>query len=94
MQQNEAGVLLPVRVMAGKKANQCVGFSDENELVLKIRAPALKGAANRELITYLSELLQVPKQGIILLKGATCKHKLLLIEGITIEQILHRTALA
>lgn len=48
-----------------------------NEITLKIRIKAVpaEGKANNAIIAYLSEILQIPKSKITLLKGATAKYK-------------------
>ena len=46
-------------------------------LPASIRAPAVDGKANEHLIVYLSEVLQLPKSAITLLKGQTSRIKCL-----------------
>jgi len=42
---------------------------------IKIKAPAVEGAANRELIKFLSKTFKVPKNEIVFLSGETSKTK-------------------
>ncbi len=56
---------------------------------IKIAAPAIEGKANLELVEYLSKILGVPKSRISLLKGATGKHKLIDIDGMTADEIFN-----
>jgi uncharacterized protein len=47
---------------------------------IRIRAPATDGKANKHLVEYLSEILQVSKSGIVLKKGKTSALKCLEIQ--------------
>ena len=85
----ESETKLAVRVQPNARRNQCIGFK-EGVLQLKIAAPALKGKANLELTRYLAETLGLPKSSIIVDKGVTSKHKLVLVRGMVIEQVMAR----
>ena len=80
-------VKLIVQIQPNAKQNEVTGFLD-NILHLKIAAPPVEGKANRELIKFLSELLDISKSNIILEKGATSKKKVLLIQSVTPDQML------
>ena len=80
-------VKLTVQIQPNAKRNEVTSFSD-NILHLKIAAPPVEGKANRELIKFLSELLDISKSNIILEKGATSKKKVLLIQSVTPDQML------
>ena len=60
--------------------------------VLKVRltAPPVDGAANEALITLLASRLRVPKRALRIVQGATSRQKVLEIEGLTLEEMLHR----
>ncbi len=44
-------------------------------LKIKIKAPAVEGAANKELIKFLSKSFKIPKSEILILSGETGKNK-------------------
>ena len=52
---------------------------------IKIAAPPTEGKANKELIEFLSEVLDISKSRIAIDKGATGHRKLIELEGITKE---------
>jgi uncharacterized protein (TIGR00251 family) len=83
---------LPVKVQPGAGRNEVAGFSG-GVLQIKIAAPPEKGRANRELIDFLSRLLDVRKSAIAIVKGATSRNKLIAVEGLTASEILRRLSI-
>lgn len=78
----------PVRIAVqghpGAKRNEVVRF-EEGLWHIKIAAPATEGKANKELIEFLSEILDISKSRITIDKGATGHRKLIELEGMTKE---------
>jgi uncharacterized protein len=64
------------------KRNEVVRF-EEGVWHLKIAAPPTEGKANKVLIDFLSEILDVSKSSITIEKGVASHRKLIFIEGIT-----------
>ncbi|WP_456451777.1 DUF167 domain-containing protein [Hydrogenimonas sp.] len=54
--------------------NEIVGVYDDT-LKVKVKAPAVEGAANKELAKFLSKLFKVPKGEIRFVSGETSKRK-------------------
>ncbi len=54
--------------------NEIVGIFDDT-LKIKVKAPAVEGAANKELVKFLSKLFKVPKSQILFVSGETSKRK-------------------
>lgn len=72
---NLKGVLLKgetlkikIKVTANAKQNSIEEFSEEM-IKIKINKPAVDGKANKAIIEYLSDILEVPKNNIVILKG-------------------------
>jgi len=80
----EKPVRIAVQVHPGAKRNKVVRFQ-EGVWHIKIAAPAMEGKANKELIGFLSEVLDISKSRISVDKGATAHRKLIDLEGITKE---------
>jgi uncharacterized protein len=80
----EKQVRIAVQGHPGAKRNEVVRF-EEGVWHVKIAAPPTEGKANKELIEFLSEILDVSKSRITIDKGATGHRKLILIEGMTKE---------
>jgi uncharacterized protein (TIGR00251 family) len=55
------------------------------EIRAQISAPPTEGKANRELISFLSKLLGVPRSRIRIEKGAGSRHKQVTVEGVAQE---------
>jgi uncharacterized protein (TIGR00251 family) len=54
---------------------------------IKVAAPPVEGKANDALIKFLGTTLDIPKSRISLEKGATSRHKIIAIEGLSEEQV-------
>lgn len=82
-------VRIVVRVQPNAGRNEVLGFQD-NILRMKIAAPPVKGKANQELITFLSDILGIRKSNLTIEKGTTGKKKVISITGLTQTQIIER----
>jgi uncharacterized protein len=81
--------LLQVKVHPSASRNEITGFTGE-VLQVKIAAPPEKGKANKELTDFLSQVLDVKKSSISIVKGETGRNKLIAIEDLNPEEILKR----
>jgi uncharacterized protein len=79
-------VKISVQVHPGAKRNEVLRF-EAGVWHIKVAAPPVEGKANEALIKFLSKALDVPKSRISLEKGATSRHKIIAIEGLSEEQI-------
>ena len=85
----EKCVRIALQAHPGAKRNEVVRF-EEGVWHLKIAAPPTEGKANKELIEFLSEILDVSKSRITIEKGTTSHRKLISVEGLTQEQAEER----
>lgn len=69
--------------------NEVAGFA-EGVLRVKVSAPPVKGKANKELITFLSQRLGVGKDRLSIVKGHTTRNKVVAVDGLNQEEILKR----
>ncbi len=76
------GVVLSIKVQPRASANE-IGEPLGDELKIKVTAPPVDAAANESLIRYLSEILEIPRNRISLLRGHTSRHKTLHVYGIS-----------
>ena len=60
----------------------------ENYVVIEISEPPVKGRANKQLIKFLRKILQT--RDIELIRGERARNKILLVRGISIDEIISR----
>ncbi|GAQ95669.1 hypothetical protein TAGGR_3142 [Thermodesulfovibrio aggregans] len=80
LSKDRDGFLLKVNVKTGAKNSGAEGVEGD-VLKLKLKAQPHNGLANKELIEILSEILNVPKSKIEIIKGKTSRNKLIKIKG-------------
>lgn len=86
----EAGkTIIKVLVSPGASRNEVTGLLGDS-IKLKIAAPPLKGRANKELISYLSDLLGIKRDDIEIISGQTKRSKTLAVSGLDREIILKK----
>ena len=83
---------ISLRVYPNASRNELEGLTD-GVLRVKVSAPPSKGKANRELITFLSRLLGVGKDGVNIIKGHTTRNKVVGIDGLSREEVMKRLSL-
>ena len=76
-------IKLPIKVSANSKKNSIEFFDDF--IKLKISKPAIDGKANKEIVKYLSDILNLPKNNIQILNGEKSSLKLLLFIPKTLQ---------
>jgi len=86
---SEEQTKLLIQVKPGSRRNEVVGFQ-EGVLSVRIAASPIKGRANEELVSFLSQLLDISRSCIRIEKGLTSRRKLLFIEGLPKGKVLER----
>jgi uncharacterized protein len=56
----------------------------------RVAAPPIEGAANQALVRLISQELGVARSSVRLIAGAAGRHKLLVVEGVTADELLAR----
>ncbi len=72
---------IALKVTPGARRNELLGWEDDYPQIgrickVKIAAAPVEGKANKEIVSYLSSLLGVPKSAVTLLHGSTGRIKL------------------
>jgi len=80
---------ITVQVHPGARHNEVIRCVD-GVWHVRIAAPPVEGKANKMLVQYLSEILDIPKSCVSIDKGMTGKRKLVTIEGLTEEVVKKR----
>jgi uncharacterized protein (TIGR00251 family) len=84
--KNRPGIRLATRVTPNAGRNEITGYKD-GVLQVKVAAPPVKGKANKALVDLLAEKLEIRKSSINIIKGETSRNKVVLISGISNEDI-------
>jgi len=71
-------VTFKIKAQPNSSKNKIAGIYGE-AIKINIKAPAVEGAANKELIKFLSKEFKIPKSE-VMLKGETSKHKSVKLE--------------
>lgn len=88
MSEEEQATII-VQVQPNASRNDVAGFKD-SVFHLRIAAPPAKGKANQELVKFLSDILAVSRSQITIEKGLTNKRKVVIITGLTQDQVMER----
>lgn len=86
LKNHQKGTLLQLYIQPGASLNQLAGTHGER-LKVKIKAPPRDGEANKGVIDYFSEILQISKSKIFLIRGESSRQKDLLVE-LPLEKVL------
>ncbi|MFQ5550016.1 MAG: DUF167 domain-containing protein [Gemmatimonadales bacterium] len=57
---------------------------------IRVAAPPVGGAANKELTSFLSKILKVPKTRIVISRGQSGRLKMIAVEGLTDTELTRR----
>ena len=81
--------IIKVRVSPGASQNEVAGLHGDS-IKLKIAAPPVRGQANKELVSFLSDLLEIKRGDIAITSGQTKRNKTLAVSGLDREIILKK----
>ena len=77
---------ITVRVVPRSSKTEIAGDHD-GVLKIKLKAPPVGGAANEELIRFLSKTFHIPKANVQLISGLTGRNKRIRLAGVAPSQI-------
>lgn len=80
-------VRLQVHIQPNASQNKIVSY-DNCVLKVRIAAPPVEGKANRKLIEFLSDILDLAKSNISIENGLSGKRKIISVAGLTENQIV------
>ena len=89
IQDRKQGVLLTVHVQPKAAHTACVGIHGE-ALKIRIAAPPVGGAANRELIRFLADELSLSTRAVRIESGESGRYKRVRLEGTTAVHVMTR----
>ncbi|HYW72387.1 MAG TPA: DUF167 family protein [Pyrinomonadaceae bacterium] len=74
--EDSAGITFSVRVIPRASRSEIVGLHD-GALKIRVAAPPVEGAANKELVRYLAKTFRIPRMAVMVVSGAGSKHKVI-----------------
>jgi len=86
LRQTPEGTEISLYVQPRASRNQLVGIIG-SELKIRLTAPPVDGAANKECRSFLAKLCRLPKSRVTLLTGESSRHKRLLLESADLTDI-------
>lgn len=92
IEATRAGVRLQVHLQPRASRTEVVGLHGD-AVKVRVAAPPVDGAANDELVRWLSRQLGVPKDAIVLKAGEGSRRKLIEITGLTPAEVAARLGL-
>ncbi len=84
LREDGSAVVFGLKVQPGAKRTELVG-TWQTSLKVKIGRKPEDGAANRECLEFLSEILDVPRQRISIIKGEFSSSKVVRVVGVTTQ---------
>jgi uncharacterized protein len=82
-------VLIAVRVVPRAACSGLVGMR-ERELLVRLNATPVEGAANSELIEVLSDALGVAKRAVSIAVGERSRRKTVLVRGLSTHEVAEK----
>lgn len=86
LQSRADGVLLSLKVQPRASKNE-IGEVVGAELKVKVTAPPVDSAANEAVLRLLADAFDCPRGAVQLLRGATSRHKQVLVTGMKAEEV-------
>jgi len=84
------GSAITVRVTPRMARNQIYDILDDGTIKIRLIAPPVEGKANKELIKFLADVLEVPASAIDIIAGQSGHDKLVSIFNLDSEQVQQR----
>jgi uncharacterized protein len=86
---SDHGALIPVRVVPRAGRTEVADILD-GAVRIRVKASPVEGAANRELLSYISKTLRVPKSSVTIESGLASREKTVLVRGWTAVAVVER----
>ncbi len=87
--QSQDEVKISLRIQPGASRNEVAGLAS-GVWRLRIAAPPVEGKANKALLEFLSEVLNIARSRIAIVRGETGRDKVVAVFGLTPEEIEKR----
>jgi uncharacterized protein (TIGR00251 family) len=82
----KSSVKLRIRVIPNAKKTEFAGYRND-ELVLRLNAPAWEGKANKTATEFIACYFGVPRSAVAMLSGENSRHKIFQIVGLDLGDL-------
>ena len=79
-------IVLDIKLIPRAGATTLAGMRD-GAILIRLAAAPVAGAANRALVAFLADLLNIPKRNVAILSGDKTRRKRVKISGVTAEAV-------
>ena len=86
---DEREALIKLKVTPNARRNEVLGWRGD-ELAVKLTAPPVEGKANRALVRFLAQALEVRAVDVSLVRGEGARRKLVRIAGLDAGEVRQR----
>ena len=94
IEKTPSGICLKIYATPRSSKTLVAGIhGDPPRLKIRIAAPPVEGAANEELLKFLSKTLKISRQQISLIRGESSKFKDVLCNGLLEHEVMDRLGL-
>lgn len=76
-----------MRITPRASRNEIHEILDDGTVKIRITAPPVDGQANKAIIDFLSDVLNVPKSKLEIVAGQTGKDKIIAVEGMNSKEV-------
>jgi uncharacterized protein (TIGR00251 family) len=87
LHDGKKGAAIAVRVTPRMAKNQVYAIMDDGTIKVRLTAPPVEGKANKALIRFLAEILEIPLSAIEIVAGQTGHDKLVTIYNMSSEDV-------
>jgi uncharacterized protein (TIGR00251 family) len=94
IQLKKEGIVLQLSIQPGARRSEVAGRTGDGFLKVRVHAPAVEGKANKELIRFLAEFLDLPKSNIVIVSGELARKKRVMVIGLKTEDAVARLGFA
>ena len=84
------GAALAIRVTPRSRRNEIVEVQSDGTIRVRLTAPPVEGEANKALVKFLAEVLEVPPSNIEIIAGASGHDKLVSVLDLDAETVHER----
>ena len=84
------GAAITVKVLPRSSKNEIAGILEDGTVKIRLTAAPVEGQANKALIDFLAEVLDIAKSKIEIIGGMTGKNKLISVIGLDAETVQER----